>query len=258
MAVEVAECDMETEHRITLMIRPVSGGDVFMSEPTTKTEFAYRNIREAILKGELPAGGRLRLAEVAAQYGLSQMPVREAFRRLQADGLILINDHRGAVVAEMSWERTADYVAVRTYLEILAARESCRFHTDESRAELRGLIEEMRQATNAGDASAYSRLNREFHEKMYAPCRNSVLKAEINSLWDMIWREHTHSIFVEEPSRLHAATSEHEAILSALERQDPAAVEIAMAYHRDQTVGTWDRFRNASAGQTGKDKAIAD
>lgn len=214
-----------------------------MAEPTTKVEYAYQHIKNAILSGKHQAGERLRLGAIADQYGLSQMPVREALRRLQADGLVLINDHKGAIVAEFSWNKAADYVEVRTYLEIYAAELACEHHTAETRAELRDMVTEMHAIAASGDATAYTRKNRAFHEAIYAPCPNETLKSEIITLWDMVWREQTPSIFSRDSGRLHAATIEHDAIVSAIERNDRRAVSVSCSFHRDQTILAWNKLR---------------
>lgn len=124
---------------------------------------------------------------------------------------------------------------------MFAAREAASFHTPATR----NLVDKMYEIAERENADEFARANREFHEALYEPCRNAVLKSEIKSLWDMVWRERTYSIFVEEPARLKGAAAEHDAIVTALEQGGSNAVENAMAFHRNQTMRSWNRLRAA-------------
>ena len=90
----------------------------------TKTEWIYAQLRDMITSGELPSGERLPLAPLAERFGTSEIPVREAMRMLQRDGLVRIESHRGATVASVSWEQLYEAIFMRSYLEILAIQEA--------------------------------------------------------------------------------------------------------------------------------------
>lgn len=208
--------------------------------PATKTEYAYESIRKEILDGSLKPDQRLRLVELAKRYELSEMPVREALRMLQRDGLVIMQNHRGVTVSHLSWERASEFVEVRTHLEILAAILATSHHTEQSLKLLDGIVEKMRElAGKGGPNSRYSQLNRQFHTELYAPGFNSVLQREIASLWDQVWRARAQSIFEVDPDRVRGATEEHAAILAAVKKRDVVAVERAMIKHRDATLATW-------------------
>jgi DNA-binding GntR family transcriptional regulator len=218
--------------------------------PSTKTEYAYESIRREILDGSLKPDQRLRLVELARRYELSEMPVREALRMLQRDGLVIMQNHRGVTVSHLSWDRAREFIETRTHLEILAAKLATPFHNEQTIRGLESILEKMRMAVSkSGPAGRYSQLNRQFHEDLYAPGPNSVLKKEIGSLWDQVWRARAQSIFEVEPSRVAKATAEHEAIFEAVKQKNVRAVERAMNEHRDATLETWRKIAENSQGR---------
>ena len=93
-----------------------------VAEPILLTDQVYKTIQEAILNGELPAGARLRIRDLAAQVGTSVMPVREAIRRLEEAGLAERKAHKGAVVTGLSLEELMHVYETRRILEVQAAR----------------------------------------------------------------------------------------------------------------------------------------
>ncbi|MCL4767503.1 MAG: GntR family transcriptional regulator [Hyphomicrobiaceae bacterium] len=209
--------------------------------PATKTEYVYGNLRREILSGALKPDQRLRLGELASRYETSEMPVREALRMLHRDGLIIMHNHRGAMVSKLSAERAAEYVEVRMLLETYAASSSTRFHTEESIAKLRQIQARMEKAVEAGQSGRFRQMNRELHEAICAPCPNTVLKSTLAELWDQVWRAHSDSIFDADKGRMAGALAEHAAIVKAIASRDPARVEAAMDSHRQHTLKAWRR-----------------
>lgn len=206
--------------------------------PVTKSAYAYSRIKAAILDGHMAPGHRLRLTELAGQFGVSEMPIREALRMLQHDGLVHFANHRGAVVNSISHNELVDIISVRTYLEILAATEAVRFHTSKTI----GVLEKTLVQMDADpDNKAFSKLNHEFHENLIKPSPNKFLLAEIQALWDRVWKRWSQSIFEVFPERKSHAMKEHERILSAVKADDPEAVKLAMEIHRNETLSLWRR-----------------
>lgn len=212
----------------------------------TKTEWAYEQLRSRILGGNYQPDDRLRLTELAREFNMSEMPVREALRMLQRDGLIDMHSHRGAIVTNLSWSRAAEIVAVRMHLEVLAVREAAKGHDKTSLAELRKLLDRMDRDAAAGAATRFSAGNREFHRRLYEPAMNSVLKQEIQELWDRVWRARSQSIFDVDRERMAAAQAEHRAILAAIAKGDPEAAANAAQRHRDQTMTSWNAMARKS------------
>ena len=206
----------------------------------TKTEWVYGQLRRRILDGRGKPDDRLRLAELAREYRVSEMPVREALRMLQRDGLIEMHNHRGAVVANLSWARAAQIVAVRMHLEQLAIAEAAGRHDAKSLAALGKLLDRMDRHAGDGRGDRFGAANREFHRLLYAPGRNETVKGEIEQLWDRVWRARAQSIFEVDARRMADAQAEHRALLAAIGAGDGAAAAAAMAHHRLATLKSWN------------------
>src|SRR6516225_5941922 len=141
----------------------------------TKSEWVYEQLRRRILGGGYKPDDRLRLTELAREFNMSEMPVREALRMLQRDGLIEMHSHRGASVANLSWSRAAEIVSVRMHLEVMAVREAAKGHDKSSLADLTKILDRMDRDLAAGAAARFSTGNREFHRRLYetGPNRSS-------------------------------------------------------------------------------------
>jgi DNA-binding GntR family transcriptional regulator len=217
---------------------------------TTKTDWVYEQLRARILGGGAKGDGRLRLTALAQEFRISEMPVREALRMLQRDGLVRMENHRGATVINLSWEHAAEIVSMRMHLEVLALREATGRHSPASIEEIARLLRRMDDDAAAGRAGQFSQGNREFHTRLYAPGPNAALKQEIQDLWDRVWRARAASIFAVDPARMAQAQAEHRKILAAVRRGDADAAAAAMERHRTNTMASWHRVV-ANAGSEG-------
>src|SRR5215813_3950589 len=217
---------------------------------TTKTDWVYEQLRARILGGQHKADGRLRLTALAQEFQISEMPVREALRMLQRDGLVRMENHRGATVVTLSWAHAAEIVSMRMHLEVLATREAAGRHSAASLEEISALLRRMDDDAEAGQADRFSQGNREFHTRLYAPGPNAALKQEIQDLWDRVWRARAASIFAVDRHRMTQAQTEHRKILAAVRRGDADAAGAAMERHRGHTMASWQRIV-AGADKTG-------
>lgn len=129
-------------------------------------------LRSAILDGRLPEGMALRQQELATLFGVSRMPVREALRQLEAQSLLRVVMHKGAVVAPLIGEDAVDTYKLRLLLESEALRQSIPNLTPEHIAEARHYIDQLDTETNL---SELGRLNRLFHLSLYAGTSNRKL-----------------------------------------------------------------------------------
>lgn len=218
----------------------------------TKTEWIYQQLWQLIHEGELTAGSRLPLSPLAERFGTSEIPVREALRMLQRDGLVKIESHRGATVASVSWEELYETILVRTYLEILALQESVPLHSDSTVEGLRDKLREMAdlmRSSSPRSADAFSTGNRDFHRSLYEPCPYAVLKDQIQELWDRVFQTRSQSLFYMARDHMERVQKEHEAMVDAVARRDVrVAVELASA-HRDGNLTAWRRIiQNATGG----------
>lgn len=131
-------------------------------------------LRNAIIDGRLPSGTALRQQELATLFGVSRMPVREALRQLEAQSLLRVEPHKGAVVAPLISEDAFDAYALRSLLECEALRQSVPLLTDDDLAQARSYIELLEAQT---DFTEMGRLNRLFHMALYARAPNKRLLA---------------------------------------------------------------------------------
>ncbi len=148
----------------------------------TLTGEVVRELRTLILDGRLPPGMPLRLHALAERLGVSVMPVREALRQLEAERLVRIRPHRGAIVTELSRDELEEQYVVRAALEGLAAGIAAREVTNAQRQELEVRLEAIDKAARAGDLEAFLGSDRAFHRAIYGVTGRSRLQERIAEL----------------------------------------------------------------------------
>lgn len=144
---------------------------------------AFETIRTAIISGELPAGHRLRIRELAAELGTSVMPVREAIRRLEEIGLAEALPYRGAVVKGFTSKELLDLYSVRRNLEIQATRLGATRLSASDIDKMEAAYDAMAAAVDAQDVDDYLAQDEEFLETIYIAADNAVLVEMIRTLW---------------------------------------------------------------------------
>jgi DNA-binding GntR family transcriptional regulator len=206
----------------------------------TKSEYAYQELRRRILEDELAPGERLLLRPLADELGLSVMPVRDALRMLEGDGLVTLESHRGATVTDISRDAVMETISARMWLEVLAVREAAARHTDASMRAVEKAIATARTAAERGDGAAFTRANRGLHEAIEAPA-SDTLKELIRELWERLWQVRRRvALYTTVPERIPEAQEEHEAIVAGLRARDPEAAGAAMERHRRSTLAAWE------------------
>ncbi len=208
----------------------------------TTSEAVARELRAQIQRSVISSGTSLRQGEVAARFGVSTTPVREAFALLQADGLVRIDAHRGAVVSSPSADDVRESYQIREVLETLAVSFAIHNFTPESLTELQNLINKMRRTK---DTELWIELNNEFHLRTYEPAAKPHLLAMIESLRESS-AVHIHlyvSLEFPEP----AVDDEHQAILDACKRGDARAAKVAVRRHLRHTANSVINFIEKSA-----------
>lgn len=218
------------------------------SAPAVKSAYAYEEIRARIADGRLEPGMRLRLRELGEELGLSEMPVREALRMLQRDGMVEIQDHRGATVTEISLAEVLDHVSTRMWLEALAMEQSAPVLGATALKAAEAAFAQLDRAVAAGDSAAFSAANRAFHEALESGAGDALV-ALIGAQWDRAWvARRQRSLFGEEPGRMERAQAEHRTLLDAAATRDGAAARDAMIAHRAATVRSWDDLARRQRG----------
>ena len=151
--------------------------------PTLLTDQVYATLHEAIISGELPAGSRLRIRQLAEQVGTSVMPVREAIRRLEQAGLAEREPHKGAVVKGLTLAELVHVYGVRRLLEGEAARLGSERITAEDCERLHAEYDLMVGAVGDGRVVDYLDHDEVFLTTLYAASGNPVLVDMIRTLW---------------------------------------------------------------------------
>lgn len=194
---------------------------------TSRGEFVHGWLRDAICDGNYQPGSRIREAEVAHRLGVSRTPVREAFRRLQADGLLVLTPWRGAQVAELNRAEVVELYAMRRVLEGTAAGLAAEHASDE---EIGLLFRFLDQDKGAGEnIQRRAEINRQFHQTLYGAAHNRYLLKALNALTDSLAL--LKSTTYEVPGRAKIAREEHILMANAIKKRDAAAAEKATRTH---------------------------
>lgn len=193
----------------------------------TKTALVYSQLRHDILTGHYPPGARIVLDQVASQFGVSKVPVREAVVQLVGEGWLVTKPHVGAIVPELDPVEILETSVIRAALEGAAVRTAVSHVTDEMLTELRQLHASMDAAAAANDPE-YPQMNRLFHGQLYQACPYPQLRSMVTSLLERgrRWR-----IVRFLPTYLPQSQSEHLAVLQALDRRDGDAAERLVRQH---------------------------
>lgn len=196
-------------------------------------------LRSAILEGRLKPGEWLRQERIASEYGVSQMPVREALKQLAAEGLVEHVPYRGARVVQFSALDVEDLYACRAFIEGMAARYAAVSITPEELAQLESLHARMSSLVDESTVGEYRELNRRFHEIIYSASRRSYLVRTLAQLWSafptMLWSNFAATAVASPPERVKPDTEEHAQIIAALRAGDGSAAERAIKRHIEES-----------------------
>ena len=214
------------------------------SASVTKQERVYQAIRERILSGAYGPGYRVVIDALAEEFEVSGLPVREAIRRLEAEGLVIYRPNAGAQVAPADPGLFDEEMSVLAVLEgygtALAA--PCMDEADIGR--LTAIYDEMAAAMAELDSLRFGRLNQEFHGLIYERCPNAALVGMLRDVarrLDAIRR----TVFVQIPYRGAASVAEHKELIALLATGAPAAkIEKAAREHKLNTVQSFRAFQD--------------
>lgn len=212
-----------------------------MAVAVSKQERTYGILRARILEGVYGPGHRLVIDALARELDVSQMPVREAIRRLEAEGWVTYVRNQGAQVAPVdaaSWTEAMGTLAV---LEGYATALAAPHLTAGDFTRLREINADMQAAIDALDVLAFSEHNIAFHEVIYERCPNGHLRRELAGIQERLNTLRS-SIFLYIPMRGRVSIDEHEALLALLERgADPLEIELSAREHKLHTVAAYEQ-----------------
>lgn len=195
----------------------------------TRTEALRLQIADEIVSGVLEPGMPLDEQELAARFGVSRTPVREAIRQLSASGLVSVRPHRGAVVALPTPAQLNDMFEAMAELEALCAGLAARNMTVVERRALESLHDELRLLVHEGDPASYNEKNEAFHAAIYAGSHNGYL-AELTLMTRIRVAPFRRAQF-RATGRLGGSYQEHDLIVQAILRGDQPGASEAMRAH---------------------------
>jgi DNA-binding GntR family transcriptional regulator len=210
----------------------VNGTDVAVSDTIqrlTVVDQVADALRARILSGGLPEGRQLRQEVLAAELGVSRIPLREAFRRLEAEGLLTIAPHRGAVVSVLSLGEIAELFDLRAMIEPDLIARSCRGLTDRALANSAKILADYGWAFAQRDVVAWGTLNTAFHLSLYQPVNRPRSLGLAQSLLGQTDRYTRMQLLL--TSGESRAEDEHAALLQACRDRDASRAAKLLAQH---------------------------
>lgn len=208
-------------------VRQVATGTA--DDGTTLPAVIAEQLRELITQGALVAGTRLNERALGVELGVSRTPMREAFRLLAADGLIVQRPNRGAEVVALSEDDIRESFEVMSSLEALSGELACAHVTDAEIAEIRALTFEMLACHARRDLPNYYRINRAIHERIVRAARNRVLADVYDRLNRRIQHLRFRSNFDQE--KWNRAARDHTRMVAALEARDGSELARVLRTH---------------------------
>ena len=197
---------------------------------STKADFAYEALRQAIVTGVLEPGQQINPKQVAVDLGMSIIPVREAMRRLEQERLVAIKPYVGAEVKELPIDELCENLLIRSQLESLAAELAAPLVTDQVFDDLRTQLDDQETCLAERQLDDFGALNRRFHTTIYAVIKERRLAQLIDHIWDQVPR--AASVFTLVPDRAAVAFKEHILIFEALRDRDADRAGKLMRHHK--------------------------
>lgn len=208
---------------------------VNMNEYLPLRDVVFNTLRQAILKGELAPGERLMEIQLAEKLGVSRTPIREAIRKLELEGLVLMIPRKGAEVAKISEKSLKNVLEVRRSLEELAIELACERMSEAEMAELETAQKGFRSAIAKGNVMAIAEADEHFHDVIYLGTDNDKLVQMLNNLREQMYRYRLE--YIKDKDKRQVLLLEHEHILESLRsRNMPEAVRAAREHIDNQEI----------------------
>lgn len=191
---------------------------VNLNEYLPLRDVVFNTLREAILKGELIPGERLMEKQLAERLGVSRTPIREAIRKLELEGLVIMVPRKGAEVAQITKKDIKDVLEVRATLEALAVRLACEKMTESGIAHLEQLKDEFIEAAANKDVELIIKKDVEFHDAIFLATENDKLIQIINNLREQIYRFRVK--YIKKMDDYVSLAKEHEDIVACIKAKN--------------------------------------
>ena len=210
--------------------------EVTMDEYLPLRDVVFNTLRQAILRGELKPGERLMEIQLANKLGVSRTPIREAIRKLELEGLVLMIPRKGAEVAEITEKNLRDVLEVRCALEELAVQLACDRMDEEGVRELRAAAETFESILNSDDITQIAQADVAFHDIIYAATDNRRLIQLLNNLREQMYRYRVE--YLKREAAHPQLIAEHAAIIEYISKGEKKAATDIMCKHIDNQVTT--------------------
>ncbi|SOE97003.1 transcriptional regulator, GntR family [Burkholderia sp. D7] len=219
--------------------------DVAGTDEAVASRRIANSLRDSILVGKLAPGARVYQEEIAAQFGASRLPVREAFRILESEGLIMLKSNSGAWVAKLDLEECVEIYRIRERLEPLALGESIGGLSESTI----GMIEQLSiDIENSTDIDAFLKLDRQFHLLTYQACAMRSLMNMVERFWNTTQqyrRAYTALLGME---KRWIINYEHRLLVDAIKRRDGEEAERVLHGHIRRTRRELEKHRDLFEG----------
>ncbi len=198
-------------------------------ERQTVASLTVTRLREGILRGTYPEGEPLRQDAIADEFGVSRIPVREALRQLEAEGLVTFSPHRGAVVSSLSLAEIEEVFSLRADIECELLRRAIPGLTDEQLRQTTQILDSYERVLRDGEVATWGELNWQFHSSLYAAADRPVTMGVVQRLHQQSDRYSRMQLALTHGER--RANEEHRAIVAAVKRGDAKRAITLMKQH---------------------------
>jgi DNA-binding GntR family transcriptional regulator len=223
----------------------------------TKQQYVYETLREAIIRCELPPGERLVIDELARRLDISIIPVREALRLLESEGLVFSVAHVGATVAPISRHSIIEVFTLLEGLETVSARAAALAADGADLSELDALVDEMDAALATDQQDAWAELNSRFHLAIATVSGMPMLEQMLGRAldhWDRVRRHFFTGVLAR---RADAAQSEHRDMVAYIRAGDADAVEQLARIHNRGALAAYTAYLEAHEQMPADDYHVA-
>ena len=192
--------------------------EMHMDEYLPLRDVVFNTLRRAILKGELKPGERLMEIALAEKLGVSRTPIREAIRKLELEGLVVMAPRKGAKVASITERDLNDVLEVRKGMEVLAISLACQRITREELEKLDEIEKRFQAQIEAGNLTELAEVDVEFHDTIYKATNNQRLVQLLNNLREQMYRYRVE--YLKDIAVRRTLAEEHRSICQALKAKD--------------------------------------
>ncbi len=199
-------------------------------------DVVFNTLRNAILKGELEPGEKLMEKKLSEKLGVSRTPIREAIRKLELEGLVVMTPRKSAEVASITEEDLTDVLEVRRVLETLAIDLACKNITNEILSELEANLVRFNAAVKKNDITEIATTDVEFHEAIYKSTGNRRLIQILNNLREQMYRYRLE--YIKDRQTRDNLVIEHRRIIDALRSRDKEKGKNAILNHIEKQKST--------------------